>query len=669
MDEQKQKQDDFETIYNDGEDVVVVDGHSDGMENCVDNTSLDKRVLEKNILPAGATLQMGKYRIDKFLSSGGFGIAYMATNIPFDERVAVKEFFMKNVNQRDDDSTMVSVSNPSNKAFFDEQKAKFMKEARRLYSLHNPHIVHVVDLFEENGTVYYVMDYIDGVSLDSRVRKQGNLHEKVVRNYLIQILDALEVVHNQKMLHLDLKPANIMVDKKEQVYLIDFGASKQQKPDGSGATANSALTHTPGFAPLEQMSQEFENFGPWTDLYALGATLYNLLTSNKPPTTSKLSDLGEKAFQFPSSVSQEMRSLIFWLMKGRRGDRPQSVAEVREFLNEGQISQPQLSYDNSQDDEDTILNDDKLKQKAETVRESKPEQKIEVRTEGGKNALIAKVLPDNIGDIIYFDTTNENAEPPKTKGQYTRNKIITTVVVITVLATLYYLYRVYWWNEWTCGCIGVFTLLVGIGIFASQVFEGIDYFIGLKGFAVLKFKNERDNIVDNNEIKYNEFDYLLHEETDVYKNGVYQNTTFKYTIIKDKETKTKLYEIEGSYNNKDYSEEIVYNFAKNMETVYTNIRYRSMMEQYAKQGYVEFFYFGTAFSFSITVYANGDIKLGERYFKYGEIDSISCNQGNLIMDHHSKNDKNKRYEIEMGCIGNLLLLLNLLGNNHGKYVS
>ena len=285
-----------------------------------------------SMLQYGSTLQMGKYRIDRYLSSGGFGNTYLATDTRFNELVAVKEFFMRDINLRDGDSVTVTVSHPSQMKVFQEQRDKFKVEARRLRKLHNPHIVGVSDLFDENGTSYYVMDFIDGQSLRDMVKKRGWVDEDEVLGYFKQTLDALEFVHNQGVFHLDMKPANIMVDKDGHVWVIDFGASKQQKSDGGGATSRSAVCYTPGYAPIEQKEQEFENFGPWTDLYALGATLYNVLTGCTPPSTNRILDKGDNAFIFPEVVSEKMRGLVLWMMKGRRDDRPQSVAEVKAYL-------------------------------------------------------------------------------------------------------------------------------------------------------------------------------------------------------------------------------------------------------------------------------------------------------------------------------------------------
>lgn len=281
-------------------------------------------IQQEGMLPVGTILR-GSYRIDSYLSSGGFGNTYKVTNIEFDEQYAVKEFFMRGVNQRDAGQTTVTVSNSANRTSFEEQREKFKKEARRLRQMQNKHLVRVHDLFEENGTAYYVMDFIDGESLADRLKRtEQPIPESDVRNYLLQILDALEEIHNNGFQHLDLKPANIMVDKQGQVTLIDFGASKQMRPDG-GVTASTAICYTPGYAPREQMEQNYEKFGPWTDLYALGATLYNLLTTQKPPMPSDIDDEGEKAFSFPASVSDEMRSYILWLMQPNRMKRPQKV--------------------------------------------------------------------------------------------------------------------------------------------------------------------------------------------------------------------------------------------------------------------------------------------------------------------------------------------------------
>ena len=244
---------------------------------------------------------------------------------------------MKGVTERDDNQTSVSISNMDSHESFLEQNEKFKKEAKRLRRLDNPHIVGVHDLFEENGTSYYVMDYIDGENLAERMKRTGEpLSEEVVWKLLPQVLDALKTVHGAGLWHLDLKPGNIMVDKAGNAKLIDFGASKQLNTQKGGATASTAsVSYTNGYAPREQMEQNYEKFGPWTDIYALGATLFNLLTNKQPPMPSDIDDDDSEdkheAMPLGDDVSEKMHRLILWMMSTSRGRRPQSVDAVIDY--------------------------------------------------------------------------------------------------------------------------------------------------------------------------------------------------------------------------------------------------------------------------------------------------------------------------------------------------
>jgi len=284
------------------------------------------------LLPIGATLQGGKYRVEAHLASGGFGNTYRITNVTFNEVFALKEFYLRGVNERDEATQKVSVSNAVNSEEFKLQKDKFHKEALRLRKLDNPHVVRVHDLFEENGTAYYVMDFLDGESLSAQMRKQGHpFTEHEVMDYTDQVLDALETIHGENIWHLDLKPGNIMTDRKGRAVLIDFGASKQfHDANGHSLSTSTGLCYTPGFAPTEQIESSTTKMGPWTDLYALGATMYNMLTMQTPPSVSDIQD--GTGFNFPPTVSQQTQQIIRWMMEPNRNKRPQSVAEVRDFL-------------------------------------------------------------------------------------------------------------------------------------------------------------------------------------------------------------------------------------------------------------------------------------------------------------------------------------------------
>ena len=298
--------------------------------------------MDKNInttLPIGTILH-GEYRIEQYLASGGFVNTYLVRILSLDCLCLVKEFFIKNINDREKDQLTVSVSNHSNQITFEKQLQKFKKEAQRLYRIKHPNVVRVLALFEENGTAYYVMDYIAGESLSQRLKRMGTLPENEVLQYTRSLIETLHSLHNQaptSIYHLDIKPANIMLSDEGEVILIDFGASKNVDPE-TGVTSNSELAYTRGFAPPEQMEGSIERFGPWTDFYALGATIYNLLSGKTPPVPSAINDdktpLKENALPMKGIAEEPTRSLVVWLMQNNRNARPQDGQCILDRLNE-----------------------------------------------------------------------------------------------------------------------------------------------------------------------------------------------------------------------------------------------------------------------------------------------------------------------------------------------
>lgn len=283
-----------------------------------------------NMLRVG-TLLHGTYRIEAYLASGGFGNTYEATNVQFGERYAIKEFFLRGVAQRDANNTTVSISNSDNEVVFSAQREKFKTEAKLIRKLNNEHIVKLYDLFEENGTAYYVMEYIDGKSIGNILTDSGvPLNESTAIDYVLQVLDALREVHGHHFYHLDIKPSNIMISNSRAI-LIDFGSSKQMKEEG-GATTDTPLSYTPGYAPSELMDHDNAKFGAWTDFYSLGATLYNMVSLQKPPAISDILEDGHEAFNFPFAVSDNTKQLIYWIMNVGRTKRPQSIEEIELFI-------------------------------------------------------------------------------------------------------------------------------------------------------------------------------------------------------------------------------------------------------------------------------------------------------------------------------------------------
>ncbi len=276
----------------------------------------------------GALLKNGEYRIENVLAAGGFGITYLAMQVALGRKVAVKEFFMKDHCNRDSGNSYVSVPSVGSKEQVEHFKEKFLKEARLIASFDHSNIIRIHDVFEENGTAYYVMEYLEGESLSTLVARCGAIDEQVALRYTRQVADALAEVHAGNLLHLDVKPANIMLNKKGEAVLIDFGISKHYDSVGS-QTSSAAVGISEGYAPLEQYEAgALSSFTPATDVYSLGATLYFLVTGQRPPKAGDVMNDGLPVL--PSDVSPEVSAAIEAAMQPRRKDRPQSVAE---FLN------------------------------------------------------------------------------------------------------------------------------------------------------------------------------------------------------------------------------------------------------------------------------------------------------------------------------------------------
>jgi len=285
--------------------------------------------MDSRALKQGSTLQNGKYLILRTLGQGGFGITYLAEQTGLGMKVAIKEFFLKGSCTRENGTSRVSVPIADNEELVSRCQKKFKSEARKIASLNNDHIVNIIDVFDENGTSYYVMKYLDGGSLAAR-SKGGALPESVVLQVTADICDALKSVHSQKLLHLDVKPANILFDERGRSVLIDFGVSKYVDSQQDSSTTSSLIGYSRGFAPLEQVNSVASSLSPASDIYALGATMYNLLTGKEPPEASVVMDSGLP--ELPAGVSDEVKEAISQAMRPRRKDRPQDIDAFMELL-------------------------------------------------------------------------------------------------------------------------------------------------------------------------------------------------------------------------------------------------------------------------------------------------------------------------------------------------
>ena len=235
----------------------------------------------------GTLLRGGSYKIEKVLGQGSFGITYLAEHTNLGRKVAIKEFFMKELNSRGEDGSITGMTDGS---LSQNYCVKFQKEAINLSRLDHPNIVRVTDSFSENGTFYYVMDYIEGQNLNDYV-KSHHMDEAEATSIIKSVADALIYMHEEKhMLHLDLKPGNVMRRNSDgHIFLIDFGLCKHFSEDGQPETSTTIGLGTAGYAPIEQGNKAKNGeFRPTIDVYALGATFYKLLTRETPPPASDL---------------------------------------------------------------------------------------------------------------------------------------------------------------------------------------------------------------------------------------------------------------------------------------------------------------------------------------------------------------------------------------------
>ena len=290
-------------------------------------------------LPNGHLLQNGKYKLTHVVGQGGFGITYkgvwytevkgplgtVQTEVP----VCIKEYFFKDYCYRDADSLAVCVHSATGKQLFDKFKEKLIKEARILSEVHHPYIVNVLEVFEEHNTAYIAMEYIDGYSLKSLLGKEGMLPEQQAIRYIRQIGEALQFVHEKSILHLDVKPSNILIDKQGNARLIDFGVSKRYDIEQE-ETSTTLLTLSKGFAAIEQYDNEgIQQFSPCPDIYSLGATLYNLLTG-KIPTESILRATRplKRPRELNPAISEQTEAVILRAMQIIPADRYASIEEL-----------------------------------------------------------------------------------------------------------------------------------------------------------------------------------------------------------------------------------------------------------------------------------------------------------------------------------------------------
>jgi hypothetical protein len=280
-------------------------------------------------LPADFILET--YRIGKQLSSGGFSLVYLGYD-EYGDAVAIKEYLPASLAMRKEGQIKPNIGEENLTTFRYGMKC-FFEEGRALARLSHPNVVCVLNFFRANETVYMVMKYEDGKTLQEHIVGYSPLKEDFIRHVFVQLLNGLREVHTHRLLHLDIKPSNIYIRKDNSPVLLDFGAARQTLTEG---TTRLKPMYTPGFASPEQYRNR-ERLGPWSDIYSVGASLYSCITGLAPqPADARLTrdHLTLATVIGQGKYSARLLETIDWCMRLDYLARPQSGFQLQKALME-----------------------------------------------------------------------------------------------------------------------------------------------------------------------------------------------------------------------------------------------------------------------------------------------------------------------------------------------
>lgn len=288
-------------------------------------------------LPKGYLLN-NRYRIEALLGQGGFGKTYKVFDVNLHQYYCLKELYIGGSSTRGSDYTVNSIA--VNGVSFSDFKQKFIREAQDLAKFRHPNIVQVINVFEANNTAYYVMEFVEGETLKEHVDRNGPFARDAAIPVMRQLLDAVDEVHRKGMLHRDIKPSNVIIDASGRLVLIDFGSAREFE---AGRAATQTAMVTPGYSPWEQYSEQGKR-DVTSDIYALGATMYFLLTGERPIAAPDRMDADMKApHELNPKVDSQISSAVVLAMEMRPADRFQTIADFRsalEFLSGNKSSSP-----------------------------------------------------------------------------------------------------------------------------------------------------------------------------------------------------------------------------------------------------------------------------------------------------------------------------------------
>ena len=355
--------------------------------------------MEENLycLRKGTRL-IGRYTIEGVLGQGGFGITYLGMDELHKKKVAIKEFFPQGIVTRNIEyEDTVTVTLVGEKENYDKGKERFLKEAQTMAMFSKDKgIVKALDFFEINNTAYIVMEYLEGVTLKQYLRENKRIDAEDLVELLVPLIEALDEIHSQGLIHRDISPDNIMVLPDGRIKLMDFGAARDYTEFGEKSLS---IVLKPGYAPPEQY-QTHGVQGPWTDIYALCATMYKCITGENPPDAIDrlVDDHLKKISTFGITVSPQIEEAIIKGMSVAAKDRYQNVGDFCEDLYGGYEERSVSEAEESQSQVEPETAEQSVEDKADMLKDEVPQEKYSTTEAVLENEnLISEELSENAG--------------------------------------------------------------------------------------------------------------------------------------------------------------------------------------------------------------------------------------------------------------------------------
>ena len=355
--------------------------------------------MEENLycLRKGTRL-IGRYTIEGVLGQGGFGITYLGMDELHKKKVAIKEFFPQGIVTRNIEyEDTVTVTLVGEKENYDKGKERFLKEAQTMAMFSKDKgIVKALDFFEINNTAYIVMEYLEGVTLKQYLRENKRIVAEDLVELLVPLIEALDEIHSQGLIHRDISPDNIMVLPDGRIKLMDFGAARDYTEFGEKSLS---IVLKPGYAPPEQY-QTHGIQGPWTDIYALCATMYKCITGENPPDAIDrlVDDHLKKISAFGFTVSPQIEEAIIKGMSVAAKDRYQNVGDFCEDLYGGYEERSVSEAEESQSQVEPETAEQSVEDKADMLKDEVPQEKYSTTEAVLENEnLISEELSENAG--------------------------------------------------------------------------------------------------------------------------------------------------------------------------------------------------------------------------------------------------------------------------------